>query len=135
MLSRVVTCMLTVVLAWPAGATSLQTGIDLWRDGERAAAVAVWRPLAEQGEAEAGLFLAYAYRNGLGVERDYLHAARWYRFAAEQGQPEAQYELALMYELGLGVPTDADEAAAWYGLSSTQACPAELTAGGRLGDR
>ena len=58
-----------------------------------------------------------------------------HRQAAEQGRPEAQYELALMYELGLGVEQDVDEAARWYGLSAGQACPAELTAGGRLGDR
>ena len=126
---------LAAVSICPVGAAGLQTGIDAWRTGQRAAAVASWRPLAEQGDAEAALFLAYAYRNGLGVGRDPASAARWYRFAAERGHPEAQYELALMYELGLGVTRDVDEAAAWYGLSSAQACPAELTAGGRLGDR
>lgn len=134
-MSRVLGCLLIAGLGWPAGATPLQDGIDVWRDGDHARALAVWRPLADQGDAEAGLFLAYAYRNGLGVERDYGLAARWYRFAAERGHPEAQYELALMYELGLGVPKDADRAAEWYGLASAQNCPAELTAGGRLGDR
>lgn len=132
---RIVWWLLIVMVAWPVSASTLQDGIEIWRSGDRASAVAVWRPLAEQGDAEAGLFLAYAYRNGLGVERSYATAARWYRHAAEHGHPEAQYELALMYELGLGVTRDANEAAAWYGLSSSQACPAELTAGGRLGDR
>lgn len=132
---RVLSWLLISILVWPVGASTLQDGIDFWHSGDRASAVAVWGPLAEQGDAEAGLFLAYAYRNGLGVERSYGLAARWYRYAAERGHPEAQYELALMYELGLGVPQDANEAAAWYGLSSAQTCPAELTAGGRLGDR
>ena len=77
----------------------------------------------------------YVYRNGLGVTRDDAVAAVWYRRAAERGQPEAQYELALMYELGLGVPQDPAEASLWYGLSAAQACPTELSAGGRLGDR
>jgi TPR repeat protein len=123
------------MFALSACAGSVQDGIDAWLAGDRATAIASWRPLAEQGDPEAGLFLGYAYRRGLGVLPDDAIAARWYRFAAERGQPEAQYELALMYELGLGVPQDPNEAARWYGLSSGQACPAELTAGGRLGDR
>ena len=40
-----------------------------------------------------------------------------------------------MYELGIGVPGDPGEAAYWYGLATTEFCPAELSAGGRLGDR
>ena len=116
-------------------AQPLDETIERWRGGDRTGALAAWRAMAQQGDAEASLFLGYAYRNGLGVGRDYARAARWYRLAAEHGEPEAQYELALMYELGLGVAQDADEAAAWYGRSALQACPAELTAGGRLGDR
>lgn len=118
---------------------SAAAGIDdtlaAWHAGERAAAIASWGELAVAGDAEAALFLGYIYRRGLGVARDEARAAAWYRHAAERGQAEAQYELALMYELGLGVPQDPDEAAVWYGLSSVQACPGELRAGGRLGDR
>jgi len=135
MLQRTFSGFFVGLLALSACAGSLQDGIDAWRAGERATAIASWRPLAERGDPEAGLFLGYVYRRGLGVPRDDAIAARWYRHAAELGQPEAQYELALMYELGLGVPQDSNEAARWYGLSSGQACPAELTAGGRLGDR
>jgi hypothetical protein len=135
MLHRTFSGLLVGLFTLSACAGSLQDGIDAWRAGDRATAIASWRPLAEQGHPEAGLFLGYVYRRGLGVTPDDAIAARWYRLAAELGQPEAQYELALMYELGLGVPQDPNEAAHWYGLSSGQACPAELTAGGRLGDR
>ena len=75
------------------------------------------------------------YRNGIGVEGDDALAAKWYRQAAQAGHAEAQYELGLMYELGIGVPGDPGEAAYWYGLATTEFCPAELSAGGRLGDR
>ena len=132
---RVLSGLLFSMLSLAACAGSVQDGIDAWRVGDREAAIATWRPLAEQGDAEAGLFLGYVYRRGLAVEQDDAMAADWYRRAAELGQPEAQYELALMYELGLGVPQDPNEAAVWYALSSSQACPAELAAGGLLGDR
>jgi TPR repeat protein len=118
-----------------AGAQTLEVALQAWRGGDRAAAMATWHTLAARGDAEASLFLGYVYRNGLGVKRDAARAAEWYRRAARLGQPEAQYELALMYELGIGVTQDPAEAALWYGLSSAQACPSELTAGGRLGDR
>lgn len=116
-------------------AETIDVAIEAWRGGEHRRAIAAWQRLAAQGDPEATLFLGYVHRNGLGVARDDVVAARWYRKAAEMGQPEAQYELALMYELGLGVPQDPGEATLWYGLSSSQACPSELSAGGRLGDR
>jgi hypothetical protein len=116
-------------------AAPLDAALEDWHNGDRAAAITTWRALAAAGDGEAALFLGYLNRTGLGMPRDLPRAAQWYRQAAEQGRPEAQYELALMYELGLGVERDTDEAALWYGFSSGQACPAELTAGGRLGDR
>jgi TPR repeat protein len=106
-----------------------------WQAGDRAAAVEIWQTHASAGDAEASLFLGYLYRNGIAVPRDEKAALHWYRRAAELGQAEAQYELGLMYELGIGVAPDPGEAAMWYGLSSAQACPGELRAGGRLGDR
>jgi hypothetical protein len=132
---RVAACAL-LILPWaPSAAQPVDQALEDWRNGDRAAAITTWRALAAAGDGEAALFLGYLNRNGLGMPRDLARAAQWYRQAAEQGRPEAQYELALMYELGLGVEKDVDEAARWYGLSAGQACPAELTAGGRLGDR
>ena len=116
-------------------ADALQDGITAWKAGQREQAIRLWRDIAISGHTEASLFLGYAYRNGLGVARDDAEAAAWYRIAAESGHPEAQYELGLMYELGFGVARDPMQATAWYGLATAQACPTELTAGGRLGDR
>lgn len=116
-------------------AAAADDGLAAWRAGDRSGAIAIWRELAAHGDAEASLFLGYVYRNGIGAGRDDGQAADWYRYAAERGFAEAQYELGLMYELGLGVPQDSDEAAHWYGLSAAQACPGELRAGGRLGER
>jgi TPR repeat protein len=116
-------------------AADLVSGLSAWRTGQPAQAVGAWRPLAEAGDVQAQLFLAYAYRKGQGVKADDVTASHWYRKAAEQGLADAQYELGLMYELGHGVARDPDEAEYWYGLAVDQGyCPGELSAGGLLGD-
>lgn len=127
--------LLWVLLSTAVWADPLTQGLTAWTDGRHSEAIAYWRPLAEDGHGEAALFLGFAYRFGIGVERDDRVAAQWYRLAANQGHPEAQYQLGLMYDLGLGVPRDADEAEYWYGLAVDQGfCPGELPAGGELGD-
>lgn len=132
---KILLALIGCLVSLPLSAGPALEGLESWRSGNRAQAIAAWHHAATQGDAESSLFLGYLYRHGLGVGRDHAAAARWYRRAAEAGQAEAQYELALMYELGLGVNQDAAEAALWYGLSSAQSCPSELSAGGRLGDR
>ena len=123
-------------LGWPALAPAQPDAAMLaWQAGDSAAAREAWQERAEQGDAEASLYLGYIHRNGVSVPRNEALALHWYRRAAEMGQAEAQYELGLMYELGIGVAADPREAAMWYGLSSAQACPGQLSAGGRLGDR
>ena len=112
------------------------SGYGAWSGGRYTAAVRHWRQDAEAGDAEAQLYLAFAYRIGKGVEKDMVEAARWYLAAAEQGVAEAQYELGLMYEVGIGVETDHGEANFWYGRALEHGyCPSELNAGGVLGDR
>lgn len=116
-------------------AGQVQRGITVWKQGAHTEAVSLWQPLAEQGDADAQLFLGFAYKTGRGVVQDAEAASRWYRRAAAQGLPEAQWELGLRYELGIGVQQDTDEAARWYGLATRgDFCPADLPAGGRLGD-
>ena len=60
------------------------------------------------------------YRNGEGVPRDDVEAARWYRHAAEQGNASAQVNLALMYTLGEGVPRDDLQAHMWINRAADQ---------------
>ena len=106
--------------------------LDTWRSGDRATAIADWRLLAENGDADANLFLAYLYRRGIELGRDDKLAAEHFRAAAGAGSPEAQYQLGLMYELGIGVAVDPGEASRWYGLSSGQVCPDKLDSGAVL---
>lgn len=76
-----------------------------------AAAIALYAPRAEQGDAEAQYRMGMMARFGWGTERDAGSAARWLRKAADQNHAQAQAELGTMYRLGRGVPEDPKEAA------------------------
>ena len=76
----------------------------------------VWKPLAENGDAEAQYSLGFMYESGWGTEKDYRRAYDWYRRAADQGHPKAQYNLGLLYFRGLGV--DQDKGLAYYWIQN-----------------
>ena len=73
-----------------------------------------FRPLAEQGYADAQAYVGWMYTEGLGVIRSDAQAVVWFRRAAEQGNLLAQYNLGLDYQDGLGVPQNYAEAMKWF---------------------
>jgi TPR repeat protein len=98
-----------------------------------------WKPLAEQGNAEAqfnlgvmydsrlpsytfahSMFLGDVVRTQTSVTKDDKEAVRWYRLAADQGYSRAQFNLGMMYEYGVGVATDVKEAIRWDRLAAEQ---------------
>ena len=83
-----------------------------------AAAIAVWRPLAEAGNAEAQTLLGAMYWSGEGVARDHKEAAKWYLRAADKGYARAQNDIGFMYGFGEGVPPkDNVQAYKWLSLA------------------
>ena len=64
------------------------SGTDL-RDGDFAADVDRWRPLAEQGSANAQYKLGVMYANGRGTARDYIEAHKWLNIAGARGNERA----------------------------------------------
>ncbi|MBY0237970.1 MAG: TonB family protein [Burkholderiaceae bacterium] len=58
--------------------------------------------------------LGFAYRDGVGIARDYVQARAWLHKAAAQSWPAAQYALAVLTEQGLGGPRNDTEALALY---------------------
>ena len=64
--------------------------------------------------------LGVAYENGLGVQRDFAEAAKWYREAAQEGDALAQANLGQLYFDGRGVPLDLLQAYKWFKLSFMQ---------------
>jgi TPR repeat protein len=86
----------------------------------QAAALALSRALARQGDATAQADLGQMYERGAGVAQDFAEAANWYRRAAEHGFARAQILLANLYDEGRGVPKDAWTAVKWLRLASMQ---------------
>ena len=76
--------------------------------------------LANQGDADAQVFLGASYAAGIGVPQDDAEAARWYRRAAEQQHAGGQYQLGLAYFAGRGVPRDRDEGILWCRRAAEQ---------------
>lgn len=66
-------------------------------------AFAAWRPLAEEGVADAQYGIGFMYESGWGVDRDYSEAYRWYQLAAQQGHVKSQFNLGMLYRNGNGV--------------------------------
>jgi TPR repeat protein len=85
-------------LLWaaPAPAQSVKAGIEAWQQADYARAVAIWRPLAEGGDADAAFNLGQAYRLGRGVKIDLGAAQTWLEGAATQGHVDAQTTLGLL---------------------------------------
>lgn len=118
-----------VVLSPPAWA-DFQAGLDAYNSGDYTAALKEWRPLAEQGDAEAQVALGVMYYEGQGVLKDDKEAAKWWRKAAEQGDAGAQARLGFSYLMsdsylmgsfeGTGVPQDHVEAEKWARISAKQ---------------
>lgn len=83
-------------LAAPVSAQSVKAGIEAWQKSDYAAAVAIWRPLAEKGDADAAFNLGQAYRLGRGVPINLTSAQSWFERAAAKGHIDAQTTLGLL---------------------------------------
>src|SRR3954463_9319086 len=94
--SYLVTAALVVALSAPASAQSVKAGIEAWQRADYAAAVAIWRPLAEKGDADAAFNLGQAYRLGRGVPTNLAAAKTWLERAADKGHVDAQTTLGLL---------------------------------------
>lgn len=57
--------------------------------------------IAENGDAQAAMILARAYRSGDGVSVDYDTAVLWYERAAKKDVWAANFELSVIYRDGL----------------------------------
>ena len=83
-------------LSASAPAQSVKAGIQAWQHADYSQAVAIWRPLAEKGDADAAFNLGQAYRLGRGVPINLAAAQTWFERAAAKGHTDAQTTLGLM---------------------------------------
>jgi TPR repeat protein len=88
----------SVAMATPAIAATptVKAGVEAWQRGDHAGAVAIWRNLAEKGDADAAFNLGQAYRLGRGVPSDSSQAKKWFEVAANKGHVDAQVSLGLL---------------------------------------
>ncbi len=72
------------------------TGMDAYENGDYATAFEKWRPLAEQGDADAQYGLGVMYAEGLGVPQDFVQAHMWFNLAGAGGYEPAPELRAIM---------------------------------------
>jgi hypothetical protein len=109
-----------LVITGPVLAGPFEDAKAAYQRGDYATALRLWRPLANDGDANAQFWMGAAYDLGHGVRADYGAASIWYRKAADQ--VNAQFNLAHMYEQGQGVPRaySLQAAASWYRRAADQ---------------
>ena len=73
-------------VSWSA---DFQKGLDAYNRAAFATALREWKPLAEQGDADAQYNLGVMYRKGHGVPQDKVYAHIWYNIAATSGNKKA----------------------------------------------
>ncbi|MEO8455973.1 MAG: SPOR domain-containing protein [Sphingomicrobium sp.] len=84
------------VTASPLSAQNVRAGIEAWQRADYSKAVAIWRPLAEKGDADAAFNLGQAYRLGRGVPTNIAAATTWFQRSAAKGHIDAQTTLGLL---------------------------------------
>ena len=75
---------------------TVKAGIEAWQREEFEAAIGIWRPLAEKGDADAAFNLGQAYRLGRGVPVNLAAAQSWLERAARKDHLDAQATLGLL---------------------------------------
>jgi hypothetical protein len=121
MLKRILAgVVLSLMLTGAAAAGPFEEGAAAYKRGDFATAMRLWRPLAEQGNANAQYNLGVMYGKSQGVPQDYAEVVKWFRLAVEQGGADGQFNLGIMYDKGEGVPQDDAEAVKWFRLAAEQ---------------
>jgi TPR repeat protein len=85
-----------MIVSVPAAGQTVRAGIEAWQKSDYEGAVAIWRPLAEQGNADAAFNLGQAYRLGRGVPTNLAAAQTWLERAARKDHVDAQTTLGLL---------------------------------------
>lgn len=103
-----------------AAAGPLEDGIAAYNRGDPAAALTLWRPLADAGNPDAQVNIGVLHANGEGVPQSYAEAIAWYRKAADQGDVFALNNLGLMYMRGQGIAASDRTAVQLYARAAEQ---------------
>ena len=126
-LSGAALLLLAVLFAFAASpvavAETYEEGKQAYLNRDYARALAILKPLAENGDPQAQIMLGLMYDYGHGVPETPAESLKWYRLAAEQGVPLAQHDVGVKYSRGKGVQQDYLEAARWWQKSAAAGVP------------
>ena len=103
-----------MLFATPVVAGDYEDGVVAYNAGDYQKAFRLWKPLAEQGVADAQSNLGVMYDNGEGVPEDNKEALRLYHLGAKNGDMYSQFNLGCIYDSGEMVPEDNAAAVKWY---------------------
>lgn len=109
-----------LVAATDLRAASFEDGMAALQQKDFSGALAVFGPLASDGNGDALFMLGVMHENGLGLDKDLHAAATWYLRAAEAGVASAQYNIGVFYQLGKGVERDPGQALHWHSRAAEQ---------------
>src|SRR5215831_5924971 len=117
-LQRHLSCFaLTMLIGASLSAADLESAKRAYEQKDYATALKEFTPLADQGKAEAQLYLGKMYMMGQGVLKDPDLAIKWLKASASQGNADAQFFLGSIYLLP---QTDVNEGVKWLRLSAEQ---------------
>lgn len=89
----------------------------------------IYTGLADKGDPNAQLKLAYMYEKGLGLPVNSTAAQRWYTASAEQGNSLSQYLLGQFYQVGILGEPDYHLAKEWYQKAAAHLAKASVALG------
>lgn len=104
----------------PAGRDAMASALAAAKAGDYGTALAIWEPMAREGNARAQNNIAACFSAGYGVDENPELAAKWLGLSAASGDPVGQRNLATLYFRGEGVAQDDDEAMRLYRLAADQ---------------
>jgi TPR repeat protein len=76
---------LALVGASAANAGPFEDAMAAYNSGDYTAAVGIFRPLADRGDAMAQYRLGFMYLEGRGVPQDHVRAHMWFNLSAARG--------------------------------------------------
>ena len=77
MRTTLLSCVLSLYPVAPGSAGPGEDGVSAFERGDYTAALWLWRPLAEKGNATAQYLIGHMYDSGLGVPQNYAMAVKW----------------------------------------------------------
>jgi TPR repeat protein len=107
--------------SYPQGVhLDFNTGVQAAEEGNYAEAYCIWKPLADQGHAEAQYRLGWLYAKGLGLAVNESTAIDWWQKAAMLGHADSMFRLGWAYEYGEGADKDIPRAVEYYLAAAAQ---------------